>query len=140
MVSHEEKGGCHPMFHGADRVLNQKGDTPLEKPTEDFSASLRQAIGDLEAKFFDLEVGRLNYQAMKGSPEYDAYLQKAGLLRNFDLSQLKERREKLAFWINLYNTMVIHGVIDWNIRESVKEKNGFFKRLKYMISAVIFSP
>jgi hypothetical protein len=139
MVSHEERGGCHPMFHGADRVLNQKGDTPLEKPPEDFSASLRQAIGDLEAKFFDLEDGRLNYQAMKGSPEYDAYLQKAGLLRNFDLSQLKERREKLAFWINLYNTMVIHGVIDWDIRESVKEKNGFFTRLKYDIGGHLFS-
>ena len=127
------------MFKGADRVLNQTGDVPLEKPTEGLSVALRQAIGDLQAQFFDLEAGRVNYQAMKGSPEYDAYLQKAGLLRNSDLSQLKERPEKLAFWINLYNTMVIHGVIDLDIRESVKEGHGFFTRLKYDIGGHLFS-
>jgi hypothetical protein len=127
------------MFHGVDRVLNQKGDVSLEKPPEDLSASLRQAIGDLQAQFFDLEAGRVNYGAMKGSQEYDAYLQKAALLRNFDFSQFKERQEKLAFWINLYNTMVIHGVIDWDIRESVKERNGFFTRLKYAIGGYLFS-
>jgi hypothetical protein len=113
------------MFKGFERVLNQRGDGTLEKPPEDLPAQLRQAIGELEAKFFDLDAGRVNYQAMKGSSEYDAYLQKAALLRNFDVNQLKERQEKLAFWINLYNTMVIHGVIDWDIRESVKERNGF---------------
>ena len=127
------------MFKGPDRVLNQRGDLPLEKPAEDLSASLRGAIGDLQAQFFDLKSGRVNYQAMKGAPEYEAYLQKTALLRKFDLSQLGERQEKLAFWINLYNTMVIHGVIDWNIRESVKEKNGFFTRLKYDIGGYLFS-
>jgi hypothetical protein len=127
------------MFKGSERVLNQTGDVSLEKPIEDLSALLRQAIGDLQANFFDLEVGRVNYQAMKGSPEYDAYLQKAGLLRNFDLSQLKKHQEKLAFWINLYNTMVIHGVIDWDIRKTVREKNGFFTRLKYDIGGYLFS-
>ncbi|UCD71165.1 MAG: DUF547 domain-containing protein [Syntrophobacterales bacterium] len=135
----KRKGGCYPMFKGADKVLNQTGDAHLEKAAEDLSASLREAIGDLQAQFFDLEAGHVNYRAMKGSPEYEAYLQKTGLLRNFDLGQLKERHEKLAFWINLYNTMVIHGVIDWDIRESVKERNGFFTRLKYDIGGYLFS-
>jgi len=127
------------MFKGSERVLNQRGDGTLEKLPEDLPAQLRQAIGELEAKFFDLDAGRVNYQAMKGSSEYDAYLQKAALLRNFDVNQLKERQEKLAFWINLYNTMVIHGVIDWDIRESVKERNGFFRHLKYDIGGHLFS-
>jgi hypothetical protein len=126
------------MLKGSEKVLNQGGNLPLEKPIEDLSASLREAIGDLQAQFFDLEASRVNYQAMKGSPEYEAYLQKTGLLRKFDLSQLRERQEKLAFWINLYNTMVIHGVIDWDIRESVKERNGFFARLKYDIGGYLF--
>ena len=127
------------MFKGSERVLNGIGDIAPEKPPKDLSASLREAIGDLQAQFFDLEAGRVNYRAMKGAPEYAAYLQKATLLRNFDLSQLKERQDKLAFWINLYNTMVIHGVIDWDIRESVKERNGFFTRLKYDIGGHLFS-
>jgi hypothetical protein len=127
------------MFQGNDRVLNRKEGVPSEQPAEDLSATLRQAIGDLQAQFFDLEAGRVNYRAMKGSPGYEAYLQKAGLLRSYDLSQLKERQEKLAFWINLYNTMVIHGVIDWDIRESVKEKRGFFTCLKYDIGGHLFS-
>jgi hypothetical protein len=127
------------MFEGSERILNQYGNGTLEKPTEDLPAQLRQAIGELEATFFDLDAGRVNYQAMKGSSEYDAYIQKAGFLRNFGLSQLKERQEKLAFWINLYNTMVIHGVIDWDIQESVRERKGFFTRLKYNIGGHLFS-
>jgi hypothetical protein len=127
------------MFKGPERVLNGNGDVHLEKSPEGLSASLREAIGNLQAQFLDLERGRVNYRAMKGSPEYGAYLQKAALLRNFDLSQLKEREKKLAFWINLYNTMVIHGVIDWDIRESVMERNGFFTRLKYDIGGHLFS-
>jgi hypothetical protein len=127
------------MFEGSKRILNQDVDVPLEEPAEDLSGSLKQAIGDLQVKFFDLEAGRVNYHAMKGSPEYDAYLRKATLLRNFDVNHLQERSEKLAFWINLYNTMVIHGVIDWDIRESVKERNGFFSRLKYDIGGYLFS-
>jgi hypothetical protein len=127
------------MFRGPERVLNENGQVPLEKPPKDLPASLREAIGDLQAQFLNLEVGRVNYRAMKGSPEYTAYLQKAALLRNFDVSRLKERGEKLAFWINLYNTMVIHGVIDWDIRESVRERNGFFTRLKYDIGGHLFS-
>lgn len=127
------------MFGRAERILNQEDNLPLEKPTEDLSGSLKQAIGDLQVRFFDLEAGRVNYQAMKASPEYGAYLRKAVLLRNLDLNHLQERRERLAFWINLYNTMVIHGVIDWNIRESVKERNGFFSRLKYTIGGHLFS-
>jgi hypothetical protein len=133
----EERG--HTMFGGSERIMNQRDDGALEKPTEDLSGSLKQAIGDLQVKFFDLEAGRVNYRAMKGSPEYDAYLRKTALLRNFDLNYLQERGEKLAFWINLYNTMVIHGVIDWDIRESVKERNGFFSRLKYTIGGYLFS-
>ncbi len=127
------------MIKGPERVLNRIGDIPVEKPPGDLSASLREAIGDLQAQFFDLEAGRVNYRAMKVSPEYAVYLQKAILLRKFDLGKLKERQEKLAFWINLYNTMVIHAVIDWDIRESVKERNAFFTRLKYDIGGHLFS-
>ncbi len=127
------------MLWGPERILNKNREVPLEKPADDLSASLREAIGDLQAQFLDLEQGLVNYRAMKGSLEYSAYLKKAALLRTFDLSHLKERGDKLAFWINLYNTMVIHGVIDWDIRESVKERNGFFTRLKYDIGGHLFS-
>ena len=43
-----------------------------------------------------------------------------------DLNVLKVREEKIAFWINLYNVIVIHGVIELGIRDSVKRSEEFF--------------
>jgi hypothetical protein len=38
------------------------------------------------------------------------YLEFSGQLHPFDLTSLVPRQEKLAFWINLYNTIVVQGI------------------------------
>nr|WP_302503984.1 DUF547 domain-containing protein [Geoalkalibacter halelectricus] len=50
------------------------------------------------------------------------------------------RCPKLAFWINLYNTLVIHGIIELDIKDSVKETRGFFSRIGYIIGGEVYTP
>jgi hypothetical protein len=50
-----------------------------------------------------------------------------------DPSRLKTDPEKIAFWVNVYNTLVIHGVIELGITDSVKEVPFFFERMTYVI-------
>jgi hypothetical protein len=60
-------------------------------------------------------------------------------LRSFDLRSFKERGQSLAFWINIYNIAVIHGVIELGIEQSVKEVSRFFDRVTYEIGGFRFT-
>jgi hypothetical protein len=77
---------------------------------------------------------------MKRSPEYQTYQEKAGQFRNFDLRKLVTREQRLAFWINLYNVLVVHGIVELGITGSVREVSDFFSKVCYRIGEFTFSP
>lgn len=60
-------------------------------------------------------------------------------LNSFPLETLCDRAERLAFWINIYNAAVIHGVVSLGIKRSVREVPFFFKRAAYRIGGHTFS-
>ena len=123
---------------GRELILNAQTTSGAE-PGERIDIALRRAIADLQAEFFDLDAGKIDYPAMGGTESFNTYVRMTGLLRGFDLTSLQAREERLAFWINLYNTMVVHGVVELGIERSVKEKAGFFDRLKYDVGGYVFS-
>ncbi|MDH4100301.1 MAG: DUF547 domain-containing protein [Nitrospirota bacterium] len=106
----------------------------------DIAAQLRNRINRLKGEFYDTEKGRVNYAAMRDSPAFREYTDVAAMLTLFDPRQLKTREEKLAFWINLYNVLIIHGVIEMGVQESVKEVPRFFRRFCYRIGEMTFTP
>jgi uncharacterized membrane protein YdjX (TVP38/TMEM64 family) len=114
----------------------ERDDTKLERPID---VVLVLALADLKSKFFDMERGSVSYQKIRGSEEFERYKGLTGRLRSFDLTTLKSRGQRLAFWINLYNTAVIHGIIESGLRQSVKEIHGFFDRITYDIGGHRFS-
>jgi len=81
----------------------------------------------------------VRYGTIRGSDVFERYKDLAGELKKFDLASLKSREQHLAFWINIYNTMVIHGVIELGLQRSVKEVSRFFDRLLYNIGGHRFS-
>ncbi|KAF0218629.1 MAG: hypothetical protein FD174_2722 [Geobacteraceae bacterium] len=129
--------GKKPM--GGTIILNN-GPIPETKPDIEIAALLRSDINRLKGEFYDLERGRVDYKAMRGSDAYRQYVECTRLLREYDLSRLGTREERLAFWVNLYNTLVIHGIIELEIRETVKEIPRFFRRIAYEIGGMVFTP
>lgn len=119
-------------------ILNSETASGAE-PKKKIDIALRMAIADLQAGFFDFDTGKINYSAIRGTPQFNCYVRMASLLKKFDLKTLQDRGQRLAFWINLYNTMVVHGVVAWGIKDSVKEKRGFFDLVKYDIGGYLFS-
>jgi hypothetical protein len=119
-------------------ILNKKGltDTPLDQPID---IAMVLAMADLKAQFIDMESGRIRYGDIRGSEAFERYKNLTGHLRSFRLLSLQHREERLAFWINLYNTTVIHGVIELGLEQSVKEFPGFFDRITYEIGGHLFS-
>lgn len=97
------------------RILNRE-DPSQALPDLEVAAHRRNDINRLKGEFYDLEKGRVDYAATGAGEAYERYVADTALLRDDDLLTLKEAKETLAFWINLHNTLVIHGVIDLLIR------------------------
>lgn len=121
-------------------VVFNSGTIPETAPGTDTAGNLRSRMNRLSAEFFDTSAGRVDYDGMRSSEEFRKYVETAATLRNFDLSRLGSPSERIAFWINIYNVLVAHGIIHFKVRESVREVRGFFTRFCYEIASLRFSP
>ncbi len=120
-------------------ILNDAPESMTSTDAE-IAARLKQHLGLLQGAFFNISMGRVNYQAMKQSKRFLEYLQLASSLRSFNPESLKDDNQKKAFWINIYNILIIHGVIEFDIRNSVLEIINFFGRIGYTIGSSFFTP
>jgi len=118
-------------------LLNRGDESPITSK-EPIDVALTIAMADLKAKFINVDRGVVNYRAMGGSDAFQRYRGLTRGLRSFDLRSLNSRNKRLAFWINIYNTAVIHGVIELGLRRSVKEFPRFFHRIGYEIGGYRF--
>lgn len=100
---------------------------------------LKKGINSIKDNFFDLETGGVNYLQIKGSDVFEDYKYTTQKLNYFDLNTLKTDQSKLAFWINIYNALVVHGIIELGIKNSVTEISNFFEKVSYKIGDYIFS-
>lgn len=106
--------------------------------SENLSQMIMISIRNLKAQFYT-DMGTVDYHSLKNSEKYLEYKKLINSLINFDLSLLDSDDKKLAFWINLYNTIVIDSVVQLNIKNSVREVVGFFIKCKYKIGNMLFS-
>lgn len=88
------------------------------EPAEDISSRelaprLKQCMNILRGAYFDTPGSRVAYERMSVSRAYKEYLELSYSLKKMDLADLGSREGKIAFWINVYNVIVIHGVMSW---------------------------
>ncbi|MEI8186165.1 MAG: glycoside hydrolase family 15 protein [Chlorobiaceae bacterium] len=120
-------------------TLNESSDVK-QADVIDIGARLKQRLVSLQGAYFNAEKGTVNYEAIKKSEGFNKYLKLAELLNTFNLETLQTDDEKKAFWINIYNILIIHGVIEFGIRGSVLEIINFFGRISYAIGGFLFTP
>ncbi|XVE91786.1 hypothetical protein REPUB_Repub01dG0041600 [Reevesia pubescens] len=80
----------------------------------------------------------VNYYAISKSEEFRRYLNLARDLQRINL-QLLTSDERLAFFLNLYNAMVIHAVISIGHPEGILDKRAFFCDFQYVIGGYPYS-
>lgn len=124
----------------AYRILNpQTSQASPGYDSQQVAARLKQAINGLKGNFFELESGKVNYAAMKGSEAYEEYLQAASELRLLNPGSLQTQAARLTFWINLYNALTVHGIIELGVENSVREVHKFFETVAYQVGPHVFS-
>jgi len=80
----------------------------------------------------------VDYAALQTSPLYDEFRHCVEKLYTYDPSALPDRNARLAFWINLYNILVLDGVISLAVRRSVMERRAgitFFRQAAYIVGS-----
>lgn len=98
------------------------------------------------AKINSIDEGGLHvdYDSLRDSPPYLEYRQSySPRLRYFNPAVLSSREEQLAFWINLYNTLIMDGVIAKKITHSVGSNPlrllAFFRKTAYNVGGLRMS-
>lgn len=72
---------------------------------------LRQMILKIYGKFLSEDGKKVNYEGIKASTEFGEYKELATQLIRLHIDQAS-RDEKVAFFINIYNALVIHGNVE----------------------------
>ncbi|XP_072903730.1 uncharacterized protein [Hemitrygon akajei] len=101
-----------------------------------------KVMKDLLVKLFSAHItsdGKIvDYKSMAGSPTFEEYCQHTTQLQHLDISSLS-RIKKLAFFINLYNMLVIHGNIKSGPPRNAPQRYKFFNSISYKIGGNVFS-
>lgn len=129
------------LFYGIQpaAVLNA-GLWPEKPPGGGHVASdLYRMAKVMQAAAYDPASGRVDYAGLAGSEVFEEYRLCTRRLRAFDPATLAKREDRLAFWINLYNALIIDAVIAFGVRGSVQTARGFFWRAAYNIGGWRYS-
>jgi len=124
-------------------VLN---DPPALAPEPSESARAPHALGeDLPRRALAAlgaaatSSGRIDYTRLRGSVEWARAVEAARALQRAPLAELVGRAARLAFWINVYNALALHGIVALGIRRSVHELPLFFSRVSYRVGGFLLS-
>jgi hypothetical protein len=131
-----EKGGKEAE---ARSVLNLQGVGVPEIASDSILREFYRVISVIVKKHCSAGGDVVEYGALKKSPEFQQYQTATALLQNFDISFLKSRDEALAFWLNLYNFLVIDGILKFGVNTSVQQSKGFFTKTSYRLGEYVFS-
>lgn len=125
---------------GADPslILNPHPPHGDKSQTDDIASKLKQILLDLRAAAMDESGSRIDYATLSAHPTYVEYQESClAQLQLFNPQDLPTANARRAFWINLYNTLVIDAVISLNVERSVTDGLfglfTFFRRAAYRI-------
>uniref|UniRef100_A0A8C8JX76 DEP domain-containing protein n=2 Tax=Oncorhynchus tshawytscha TaxID=74940 RepID=A0A8C8JX76_ONCTS len=110
--------------------------SPLQ--AAELSAILRNMILKLFSEYLSSDGKCVDYKAMSLSPVFERYCELAVQLQRVELLSLT-REEKLAFFINTYNALVIHGNVRMGAPTNTWQRYKFFNYVSYLIGGEVFT-
>jgi hypothetical protein len=130
------------FFTGTDplTVLNNinGSDSIVKDPGLELTAELKRFLDMAKIDAMDEQGYFVDYARLQKSPVYDEYRQQCSpRLGYFEPGSLSSDEERLAFWINLYNALVVDGVITKGVTQSVGSNPlrllAFFRQTAYNV-------
>ncbi|XP_020215486.1 uncharacterized protein LOC109799332 [Cajanus cajan] len=122
------------------RCFNFRGNTNDNEPKAAAAICLRltKIMSAILESYASDDRQHVDYEAISKSEEFRRYVNMTQDLQRVNLLELSEN-EKLAFFLNLYNAMVIHAVISVGCPEGVIDRRSFFSDFQYLIGGHPYS-
>ncbi|KAA8496760.1 hypothetical protein FVE85_0489 [Porphyridium purpureum] len=107
--------------------------------TQKIAASLRGRILDMYVQFLSEDGSAVDYKALRNSLEFRDYQVVAQQLRDVQ-PQLLNRTERIAFFLNVYNALIIHGLAILDSPPSnLLQRLLFYAKNAYVIGGIEYS-
>ncbi|TKS67396.1 hypothetical protein D9C73_001280 [Collichthys lucidus] len=104
----------------------------------ELSLLLREMILKLFSDHLSADGKSVDYKGMSANPVFERYAELAIQLQRVELLSLS-REEKLAFFINIYNALVIHGYLRLGAPTNMWQRYRFFNYVSYLIGGEVFT-
>ncbi|KAM8857889.1 uncharacterized protein ACB058_009370 [Synchiropus picturatus] len=104
----------------------------------ELSLLLRDMILKLFSEHLSADGKTVDYKGMSVNPAFERYTDLAIQLQRVELLSLT-REEKLAFFINVYNALVIHGYLRLGAPTNMWQRYRFFNYVSYLIGGEVFT-
>lgn len=121
------------------RLLTPKFSEDEIRTVKDPGAEVKRIMNVLRGQFYDGQEQKVNYQLIRDTDYYNDFQKAVSALAHFEVNTLNDDRSRMAFWVNVFNALVIHAVIELGINESVKEVPLFFERIQYKIGNTLLT-
>jgi hypothetical protein len=120
------------------KILNDGAAADLGASATEVAEALRKLRNDLKSEALD-ENDQVDYAMLRTSPTFAEMKKTSELLHAIDPAEMTDDATRIAFWINLYNVLAIHGVLALEIRESVMEIPSFFGVVAYRVGDFVLT-
>ncbi|XP_028291531.1 uncharacterized protein LOC114454879 isoform X1 [Gouania willdenowi] len=107
-------------------------------PAAQISLLLRDMVLKLFSEHLSADGKSVDYKGMSADPVFERYCELAIQLQRVELLSLG-REEKLAFFINIYNALVIHGYLRLGAPTNIWQRYRFFNYVSYLIGGEVFT-
>ncbi|KAM6955503.1 uncharacterized protein PEZ65_003342 isoform 2-T3 [Lycodopsis pacificus] len=104
----------------------------------ELSLIVRELILKLFSEHLSADGKSVDYKGMSANPAFERYCELAVQLQRVELLSLS-REEKLAFFINIYNALVIHGYLRLGAPTNMWQRYRFFNYVSYLIGGEVFT-
>ncbi|MGH8703888.1 MAG: DUF547 domain-containing protein, partial [Burkholderiales bacterium] len=118
-------------------VLNAVEAPDFQAPG-DVPAALAQALEDARSAWYDAPANAFDYRRFGDAREYESLFAAAARLAAYDCTRLRVG-ERLPFWINVYNALVLHAVVARGLSGAARLTKEFFVDAEYMVAGHEFS-
>jgi hypothetical protein len=138
----------NPLISGSNRTLDfllrvDPGEvlntgTHAEKLSNPARAMMK-ASKSLLADAIDADSGLVDYRGLRESDAYAQFREITSQLSVCKPNDLGHGPALTAFWINLYNALIIDAVVHFDIRGSMMSRPGIFRQAAYNVGGMRFS-
>lgn len=109
------------------------------RPAKAVGESVRALILTLYDKHLSPDGKKVAYAALKVDPNFRAFVDATAELQKVNLDDLTSREDRLAFFINIYNALVVHALVVIGPAANGFARGQWFDKIRYEIGGYTFS-